>query len=231
MDVAVIGGTGNEGFGLTLRLAAAGRHLVIGSRSEEKGAGAASEATEILGGRASVDGTTNEKAAQQGEVVFVTVPFAGQAEIYRAIKDHVAPGTIVVDCTSPLATAVGGRAWQVLRPWHGSAAEQAKAILDPGVRMVAAFHTIAGEALRDLDHPLESDVFVCGKDAEAKATVGGLIDQIPSLRWVDAGDLSMARIVETLTALLVSVNRTYRVTDSGFRVTGRDAWGLPPLSR
>src|SRR5213593_2187988 len=55
MDVAVIGGTGNEGFGLTLRLAAAGHHLVIGSRSEEKGAGAASEASQILGGRASVD--------------------------------------------------------------------------------------------------------------------------------------------------------------------------------
>jgi 8-hydroxy-5-deazaflavin:NADPH oxidoreductase len=231
MDVAVIGGTGSEGFGLTLRLAAAGHHLVIGSRSEEKGEGAAAEAVQIVGTGASVDGTTNEKAAQQGEVVFVTVPFAGQAEIYRSIKDHVAPGKIVVDCTSPLATAVGGRAWQVVRPWHGSAAEQAKAILDPGVRMVAAFHTIAGEALRDLAHPLESDVFVCGKDAEAKGEVGRLIEQIPNLRWVDAGDLTMARIVETLTALLVSVNRTYRVKDSGLRVTGRDAWGEPPVSR
>jgi NADPH-dependent F420 reductase len=116
----------------------------------------------------------------------------------------------------------------VLRPWHGSAAEQAAAILDPGVRMVAAFHTIAGDALRDLDHHLESDVFVCGKDPEAKSVVGGLIEQIPNLQWVDAGDLTMARIVETMTALLVSVNRTYRVKDSGFRVTGRDAWGLPP---
>ncbi len=228
MDIAVIGGTGNEGFGLTLRLARAGHHAIIGSRSEDKGAGSAGEARAILGGDAAVDGTTNEKAAQQGEIVFVTVPFAGQAEIYRAIKEHVAAGTIVVDCTSPLATAVGGRAWHVLRPWHGSAAEQATAILDPGVRMVAAFHTIAGDALRDLDHPLESDVFVCGKDPEAKVVVGGLIEQIPNLRWVDAGDLTMARIVETLTALLISVNRTYKVKDSGFRVTGRDSWGLPP---
>lgn len=227
MDVAVIGGTGEEGFGLTLRLAKAGHHLIIGSRSEEKGAAAAEKARGILGGDAAVDGTTNEKAAQQGEVVFVTVPFAGQADIYRAIKDHVAPGKIVVDCTSPLATAVGGRAWHVLRPWHGSAAEQAKAILDPGVRMVAAFHTIAGDALQDLEHTMESDVFVCGKDPEAKAVVGGLIDQIPNLRWVDVGDLTMARIAETLTALLISVNRTYRVRDSGFRVTGREGWGLP----
>ena len=93
--------------------------------------------------------------------------------------------------------------------------------------MVAAFHTIAGDALQDLEHPLESDVLVCGDDAEAKAVVGALVDDIPNLRWVDAGALSMARIAETMTALLVSVNRTYKVKDAGFRITGRDAWGDP----
>lgn len=225
MDIAVIGGTGEEGFGLSLRLGKAGRHVIIGSRSEEKGAGAAEKARELSGG--TVDGTTNEKAAETADVIFVTVPYAGQADIYRSIKDHVASGKIVVDCTSPLATAVGGRAWQVIRPWHGSAAEQAKALLDPGVRMVAAFHTVSGEQLQDLDRSMDSDVFVCGKDADAKGTVGELIDAIPNLRWVDAGDLSMARIVETMTALLVSVNRAYKLHDAGFRVTGRDAWGAP----
>jgi 8-hydroxy-5-deazaflavin:NADPH oxidoreductase len=227
MDIAVIGGTGEEGFGLSLRLGKAGRHVIIGSRSDEKGAASADKAREILGG-GEVEGTTNQAAAEKADVVFVTVPYAGQADIYRSIKDNVAPGKIVVDCTSPLATAVGGRAWQVVTPWHGSAAEQAKAILDPGVRMVAAFHTIAGGQLQDLSRPMDSDVVVCGKDAEAKAAVGELIEAIPDLRWVDAGDLSMARIAETMTALLISVNRAYRIHDSGFRVTGRDAWGAPP---
>ena len=157
----------------------------------------------------------------------MTVPFAGQAEIYRAIKPAVPAGAIVLDATSPLATAVGGKPWQVVRPWHGSAAEQADAILSQGVRMVAAFHTIAGHALQDLDRSLESDVLVCGDDAEAKAVVGSLVEAIPNLRWVDAGALSMARIAETMTALLVSVNRTYKVKDAGFRITGRDGWGVP----
>jgi NADPH-dependent F420 reductase len=227
MDISVIGGTGDEGFGLALRLGKAGRHVIIGSRSDEKGAAAGGKARELLGG-GEVEGTTNQAAAERGNVVFVTVPFEGQADIYRSIKDQVAPGTIVVDCTSPLATAVGGRAWQVVRPWHGSAAEQAKAILDPGVRMVSAFHTIAGEQLRELSRPMESDVFVCGKDAEAKATVGELIEAIPDLRWVDCGDLSMARIAETMTALIISVNRTYKLHDAGFRMTGRESWGRPP---
>ncbi len=227
MDISVIGGTGEEGFGLTLRLARAGKHVIIGSRSAEKGAGRAADAIRILGGDADVEGTTNEEAAERGDVVFVTVPYAGQADIYRAIRDHVAEGKIVVDCTSPLATAVGGRAWHVIRPWHGSAAEQAKAILPKGVRMVAAFHTVSGEQLQDLERPMDSDVFVCGSDAEAKAVVGELIDAIPDLRWVDAGDLTMARIAETMTALLISVNRTYKIHDAGFRVTGRERWGRP----
>jgi len=227
MDITVIGGTGEEGFGLTLRLGKAGQHVIIGSRSAEKGATVAADAVERLGGQGTIEGTTNEEAADRGDVIFVTVPFAGQADIYRAIKDHVAAGKIVVDCTSPLATAVGGRAWQVVRPWHGSAVEQAKALLVPGVKMVAAFHTISGEQLQDLDRPMDSDVFVCGTDKEAKATVGELIDLIPNLRWVDAGDLTQARIAETMTALLISVNRNYKIHDAGFRVTGRESWGRP----
>jgi hypothetical protein len=93
--------------------------------------------------------------------------------------------------------------------------------------MVGAFHTISGDALQDLEHDMDSDVLVCGTDKEAKAIVGGLVDQIRNLRWVDAGDLTQARIVETLTALLISINRTYKVHESGFRITGRDGWGTP----
>ena len=226
MDIAIIGGTGDEGFGLTLRLATAGHHVTIGSRIAEKGSAVADTAREMLRGGANVDGAANQEAAT-ADVVVVTVPFAGQAEIDRSIKDHVRAGAIVVDCTSPLATAVGGKAWHVVRPWHGSAVELAKAILPAEVRMVAAFHTIPGEALQDLEHDMDSDVLVCGSDPEAKAIVGDLIDQIPNLRWVDAGELSQARIVEPLTALLISINRQYKTRGSGFRITGRESWGRP----
>jgi 8-hydroxy-5-deazaflavin:NADPH oxidoreductase len=227
MDVTIIGGTGAEGFGLALRLGAAGHHVTIGSRDSERGAASAADARRRLGGSAQIDGTTNDEAVEGAEVVAVTVPFGGQADIYRGLAPHLRSGQIVLDATSPLATAVGGRAWQVVRPWHGSAAEQAKALLPEGVRIVAGFHTIAADALQDLDHPIESDVLVSGSDAAAKATVGGLIEQIPNLRWVDCGELSSARIAETLTALLVSINRAYKVKDSGFRIQGHDTWGTP----
>jgi NADPH-dependent F420 reductase len=227
MSVAIIGGTGDEGFGLALRLARAGEPVMIGSRSEDRGAEAAVRARDLLGGEAQVEGTENAKAVAGHDVVFVTVPYAGQAEIYRSLKEHWLEGTIVCDATTPLATAVGGRPTQVLRPWHGSAAEQARALLPDSVRLVAGFHTVGAEGLAELDHPLVGDVLLCGKDADAKAAVGALIDRIPDLRWVDCGPLPMARILEPLTALLISVNRRYGIRDSGVRLVGRERWGAP----
>jgi 8-hydroxy-5-deazaflavin:NADPH oxidoreductase len=229
VQIAVIGGTGDEGFGLALRLARAGHQVVIGSRSEERGAEAAERARHVLAEDTPVDGTSNERAAAGAELVFVTVPYAGQADIYRSIKDHVPEGGVLVDTTTPLATAVGGRAWQVIRPWHGSAAEQAKALLRPGVRLVAGFHTVAAEPLQDMERPVEGDVLLCGDDADAKLEVGRVVEQIPDLRWIDAGPLAMARVVEPLTALLVSVNRNYKVRETGIKLVGRSEWG-PPIS-
>jgi 8-hydroxy-5-deazaflavin:NADPH oxidoreductase len=227
MDVAIIGGTGAEGFGLALRLAGAGHHVTIGSRAAEKAAASVDEAKGLLGADAPIDGAVNADAVAGKPVVFVTVPFEGQALIYHAIKEAIGPETVVCDCTSPLMAAVGGRASHVLRPWHGSAAEFAKTLLPKGTRLVAAFHTIAAEPLRDLAEPVDSDALVMGDDADAKAVVGSVIADIPGVRWVDCGGLQMARIAEGLTPLLISVNARYKLRDSGFRLTGRDAWGDP----
>jgi NADPH-dependent F420 reductase len=234
VSIAIIGGTGDEGFGLALRLSRAGEEVVIGSRSEDRGQAAADRAREILGlgsgsgGRGEISGAANQEAAAGCDVVFVTVPYAGQAEIYRSIKQSFRPGALVCDTTTPLATAVGGRPWEVLKPWAGSAAEQAKALLPSGLRLVAGFHTVSAEQLQDVERPVEGDVLLCGADASAKAEVGALIEMIPNLRWVDAGSLSMARIVEPLTALMVSINRNYRISDAGVAITGRKEWGQAP---
>lgn len=227
MRIAVVGGTGEEGFGLALRLARAGHDVVIGSRDEAKAADAASRAKAILGADVPVDGAANIDAVPGADVVIVTVPFAGQAKTYELLKPALADGVVVLDATSPLATAVGGKAWEVLRPWAGSAAEQARAVVGPGPRFVAGFHTIAASALTDLDSPVDSDVLLAGDDAEAVAIIGSLADQIPGLRWVHVGGLAMARITETLTPLLISINRRYKRRDAGFRIVGESDWGAP----
>jgi 8-hydroxy-5-deazaflavin:NADPH oxidoreductase len=226
MDVSIIGGTGAEGFGLTLRLAKAGHRLTIGSRDADRAAAKAKEAVEILGPQAQVVGAENPVAAAT-PVVIVTVPFAGAAAIYESIAPSIRTGTVVCDCTSPLMSEVGGRASHVLHPWHGSAAEFIRTLLPHGTRLVAAFHTVSAGTLRALDEPVDSDTLVMGDDADAKAMIGALVDDVEGMRWVDIGGLQMARIAEQLTPLLISINIRYKLHDAGFRVSGRDAWGAP----
>jgi 8-hydroxy-5-deazaflavin:NADPH oxidoreductase len=215
--VAIIGGTGEEGSGLGARWARAGWDVVIGSRDAGRAEVAATELLERVPG-ACVAGALNEEAAAEADTIVVTVPFAGQAATYKAIAPHVRDDAIVVDCTAPLAAAVGGRAAHVLGVWQGSAAQQAAALLEHGT-VSAAFHSLSASSLVDLDSDLDGDVLVCGPRA-AKGRVAELVEAIPRLRAVDAGPLDNARLVEPLTALLIGINRRYGTDRAGVRITG-----------
>lgn len=222
--VAIVGGTGDLGFGIALRLARAGRRVVIGSRSADKAADAVARARERIGEDAPVEGAENPEAVADARLSFVTVPYGGQAATYKGLRDHWPQGAIVCDTTTPLATAVGAAPTQVLRPWQGSAAEQAASYLPGHVALVSGFHTVSAEVLEDLDHDPDCDVLLCGADGEAKQAVGELVDQM-AMRWVDCGPLTMARVLEPTTAVLIRVNRAYGIRHAGLRMTGREGWG------
>jgi NADPH-dependent F420 reductase len=227
MDVAIVGGTGKEGFGLALRLLGAGHRVTIGSRSAERAAETVLRAKETLGDDVQVEGGENAASVLGAEVVAVTVPFAGMIEIYASIAEALRPGQAVLDATSPLMAAVGGKAWQPIQPWHGSAAELAASLVPEGVSVVAGFHTIGAHSLMALDRDVESDALLSADDDDAKRLVGELIDSVPGMRWVDAGPLANARLTEPLTPLIITINRRYKLRDGGFRITGRESWGAP----
>lgn len=216
--VAVIGGTGDEGFGLASRWARAGIEVVIGSRDAGRAEEAATRLEGLLPGT-TVSGMENGAAAASSELVMVTVPFSGQATIYKSIAESVRPDSIVIDGTVPVAASVGAKVTHTLGVWEGSAAQQAAAILPKGIRTCAAFHSLAAVALNDLDYEMEGDVLVCGPKT-AKPAVQELVEAIPGLRFVDAGTLENARIVEPLTALLIGINHRYHTDRSGIRITG-----------
>ena len=216
--VTVIGGSGALGSGLALRLAAAGVPVVIGSRDEGRAAEAAGRVREKVEG-AVVRGAANGPAAAASEVMFLCVPFRNQSETLTNLKGHLREGQLVVDATVPLAAAVSGRASRMLGVWQGSAAQQAAEMVPDGVRVVAALHTVNAPALGDLAAALDEDVLVCGDRRADKARAAGLIELVPGLRCVDAGRLEMARIAESLTALLIGVNARYK-THAGVKLTG-----------
>jgi NADPH-dependent F420 reductase len=227
MDVAIVGGTGKEGFGLALRLLGAGHRVSIGSRSAERAAETVLRAREALGDDVQVEGGENAASVLGADVVAVTVPFAGMIEIYASIAEALRPGQVVLDATSPLMAAVGGKAWHPIQPWHGSAAELAASLVPEGVSVVAGFHTIGAHSLMALDRDVASDALLSADDDDAKRLVGELIDSVPGMRWVDAGPLANARLTEPLTPLIITINRRYKLRDGGFRITGRESWGAP----
>jgi NADPH-dependent F420 reductase len=216
--VSIVGATGDLGFGLALRLAAAGTPVTIGSRDADRAAEAA-ERVRAQVPQAEVRGLANADAVAQAELVVLSVPFASQAATLKSVKDAFHPGALLLDVTVPLATAVGGRPTRTLSVWAGSAAQQAQELVPAGVTVVAGFHTVAAAHLADLAHVFDEDVLVCGDDGEAKRRVAELVRRIPGLRPVDAGKLELARIVEQLTALTISINGRHKVT-AGIRIAG-----------
>jgi hypothetical protein len=217
-SVCIVGGTGALGFGLALRLGQAGTPVVIGSRDADRATEAAGKAQQRVPD-ATFTAAENAEAVKDAELVILSVPFRNQSETLTNLKQALTPEQLVVDATVPLAAAISGKATRTLGVWQGSAAQQAQEMVPEGVRVVSAFHTVSAALLTDLDHRLDEDVLVCGAKRSDKSRVIELVDRIPGLRGVDCGPLEMARIVESFTPLLISINVRNKVR-AGIRITG-----------
>ena len=220
MKIAIVGGTGSEGYGLALRWARAGEHIVIGSRDEKRALAAADKLQKEIGS-AQVSGAENQQAVAGAEVVVLTVPFQAHAATVRHIKQALKPGVVVIDASVPLATAVGGKVTQTIGVWDGSAAQQAQNALPKGVSVAAAFQNVSADLLND-ERPLECDVIICTDDPRAREVVTDLVHKIPGLRALDGGALENAHIVEQITALLITLNIRHKSHSAGIRITGLD---------
>jgi len=222
--IAVIGGTGDQGFGLVLRWAKAGEKVIIGSRQQQKAEDAAKRANGILGGDF-VTGMVNAKAAEAANIVVMSVPFAAHVDMIKSVYDGIKPDDVFVDVVVPLSTAVGGSASTVMGVWEGSAAEQAARLLPPHTKVASAFHNVVAEALQHIERNVDSDVIVCSDSRETRKVVMELATKIPGVRPIDGGKLENSRIVEQLTALLIGINIRYKVNDAGIRITGLETTG------
>jgi NADPH-dependent F420 reductase len=216
--IAVLGGTGPEGFGLALRWARSGETVIVGSRNAERAREAATKIQAAVGKDAKVSGEENNSACATADVLVLTIPFEGHAALLKQIKPAIRPGSIVVDATVPLAASVGGRPTRTLGVWQGSAAQQAAELVPQGVSVVAAFHNTSADILNG-DAPVDCDVVVCSDDAAAAQTVRTLAAKIPGVRAIDGGKLENARILEQITALLIGLNIRHK-GHSGIRITG-----------
>jgi len=216
--IAILGGTGPEGFGLALRWAQAGETVIIGSRDARRAQDAAEKIKQRVGPSAKVSGSENVAACSAADLLVLTIPFEGHAALLKQLKPAIRPGSIVIDATVPLAASVGGRATRTLGVWQGSAAQQTAELAPKGVSVVGAFQNLGAELL-NADGPVDCDVIVCSDDPNAGQVVRSLATKIPGVRAIDGGKLENARILEQITALLIGLNIRHK-GHSGIRITG-----------
>jgi NADPH-dependent F420 reductase len=213
--IGIIGGTGKEGKGLAFRWIRAGYHVIIGSRTQEKAEAAVQDLTELVPeATGSVSATLNEDAAQQADIVILTVPYAHHIEMVNFLKPLI-KGKILVDVTVPL---VPPKVSMVQMPPEGSAALQAQQLLGDEAEVVAAFQNISFENLLEEGTPA-CDILVCGRKRDARETVLTLIESADMIGW-DAGYLENSMVVEGLTSILIGLNKKYKVKSSGIKITG-----------
>lgn len=221
-SICVVGGTGAEGSGLALRWAKAGHRVTIGSRDPAKAAAAAEELNGRLG-RPLLSGAASRDGVAAAEVVVLTVPYAAQMSTVEGLKDVLA-GKILIDVTVPL---VPPKVSRVQLPPADSCVVALQAALGEGVRVVSAFQNVSAHKLKDPDKTIECDVLVTGDDKEARALAIRLAGDA-GLRGIDAGPLANSVVAESLTSVLIWINRTYKIPDAGIRITGIDA--TPPAA-
>jgi NADPH-dependent F420 reductase len=227
--IAVIGGTGPEGMGLALRWARAGENVVIGSRDPQRAREVAAQLASRAGENARIQGMENAEAVAVAEIIVLTVPFSGQASLLKKLKASFRPGSILIDTTVPLAASVGGSPAKTLGVWQGSAAQQAAELAPKEVAVAAAFHNISAELLNG-EGSVDCDAIICTDDERARAAASELAEKIPGVRAINGGRLENARIVESITALFITINQKYKVHTVGLRLTGLPL-SAPPHSR
>ncbi|HXZ39253.1 MAG TPA: NADPH-dependent F420 reductase [Terriglobales bacterium] len=219
--IAVLGGTGPEGFGLALRWARAGETVIIGSRVAQRALDAAGKIRQIVGPEAKISGLDNVAACGATDLLVLTVPFEGHSTLLKQLKPVFRPGTILIDATVPLAASVGGRVTRTLGVWQGSAAQEAAELVPQEVSVVAAFQNVGAEVL-NTEGPVDCDVIVCSDDSAASKVVRNLAIRIPGVRAIDGGKLENARILEQITALLIGLNIRHK-GHAGIRISGLPA--------
>ena len=214
MTIAVLGGTGKEGKGLAYRWAKAGYRVLIGSRSSERAVTAASEIMQLLEGSTSVVGMDNHEAAEQANIIVLTVPYSAHRSTLEAVKDAL-KGKLLIDVTVPL---VPPKVTKVQMPAAGSAAQEAKEIVGEGVEVVAAFQNISHEHLLS-DDEAGCDVLVTGSSKDARTEALKLVEAAGLTGW-DAGPIENSVVVEGLTSVLIHINKQYGSTHAGIKITG-----------
>jgi NADPH-dependent F420 reductase len=204
VKIAIVGGTGAFGRALAARWQRLGLDVTIGSRDAQR----AEQQAAVIG----VSGAVNDEAVRDADFVVLAVESHATITTARALAGPIGDATVLSVASDLRFTKDGvfpGRN-------EGSLAEEVATIVRGPV--VSGFQAIPAAQLARPE-PLDEDVLVCGDDGDAKRLALDLGQPLVRGRAIDAGPLANARALEGMTAVILHVNRTYKVV-AGLRLTG-----------
>lgn len=207
MRIALLGGTGDIGQGLALRFARdTGHEIIIGSRDSDKARETADRYTAELAARGvntNITGYGNEDAADQADIIVLSVPPYHVGDTVESIETVLSSETVLVTPAVGMQGDEDGLHYHP--PGTGSVTELVADRAPDDVSVVGAYHNLAADALSDLDTKLELDTLLVADDADAKATISTLTEEVDGLRPLDAGPLANAAEVESVTPLVINI--------------------------
>lgn len=210
MRISLLGGTGDIAEGLVLRWSKVGHEIYIGSRSEEKAQGIASEYIEklkSLGIAPKIHGMANADAARESEVIIISIPPEYAASTIEQVGSNITNQIVV---TPVVSMKKEGKSFLFNPPAQGSSALEIKEKLPETARLVSAYHNLPAKELANIDEDLNYDVVICGDDDEAKKIISKLTEEMQNLRVLDAGALDVSPMIEAITPLIVNLNIRYK---------------------
>jgi predicted dinucleotide-binding enzyme len=131
---------------------------------------------------------TNDAAASASEVVVLATPWQATEQAVKDCGDLT--GKVLIDCTNPLTPD-----FTALEVGHTTSGAEQVAKWAPGARVCKAMNQIGAPMMDRPELPGKPVMFVCGDDDAAKAVTGELVAEL-GFEAVDAGDLTLARLLE-----------------------------------
>jgi len=214
LKIGIVGGTGDIGEGMAMRLSPV-FDVIVGSREKDKAEAACEFNIETLrkrGQKCSLTGVSNQNVVDDAEIVILAIPYKhliGTLETLCGFEEK-----IIISPVNPIEKR---DFFTCVPPPEGSAALLIKKLLPASARICTAFNTIAANRWKLLDEELSYSVPVCGDDDNAKQQVMEIVNGISKLRAFDAGPLAASHLVECLTPLLLNIARYNKMKDVGIQ--------------
>lgn len=227
MKIGIVGGTGGMGEGFALRWCT-NHEIVIGSRDKNKASEVANNYMKIAqefykekmtSGGGNISGDNNFDLAKKDlDILILSIPYESINDTCSKLSQDISDSCIIISPIVPMKWTEKGFRYIPFEEGKKTAAELVADNFKSRSRIVSAFHTISEVKLKKLELTLDADTYICGDDTSIVDKIKELVSEIPGLRPIYLGELSMTYQAEVLTPMLLNGAKKNKLKNPGLKL-------------